>query len=119
MVLEGIVKEGVVRRGWIGVEPADLSAELMETFGVTARRGVLITGVLQNGPAAKAGIRPGDVITQVGTHPIANVSELLSHVAAIKPGTNAEFKVQRKDAALSLTVTAGLRPKPPAMSQQR
>ena len=119
MVLEGIVKEGVVRRGWIGVEPADLSAELMESFGVTARRGVLITGVLQNGPAAKAGIRPGDVITQVGTHPIANVSELLSHVAALKPGANAEFKVQRKDAALSLTVTAGLRPKPPAVPQPR
>jgi len=119
MVLEGIVKEGVVRRGWIGVEPADLSAELRETFGVTAKRGVLITGVLQNGPAAKAGIRPGDVIVQVGTHPIANVSELLSNVAALKPGANAEFTVQRKDAALSLTVMAGLRPKPPVMPQQR
>ena len=119
MVLEGIVKEGVVRRGWIGVEPSDLSAELRETFGVTAKRGVLITGVLQNGPAAKAGIRPGDVITQVGTHTIANVSELLSHVAALKPGANAEFTVQRKDAALSLTVMAGLRPKPPVMPQQR
>jgi serine protease DegQ len=119
MVLEGIVKEGVVRRGWIGVEPSDLSAELRETFGVTAKRGVLITGVLQNGPAAKAGIRPGDVIVQVGTHPIANVSELLSHVAALKPGANAEFTVQRKDAALSLTVMAGLRPKPPVMPQQR
>jgi Do/DeqQ family serine protease len=119
LVLEGIVKEGVVRRGWIGVEPVDLSPEAMQTFGVTARRGVLITGVLQNGPAAKAGIRPGDVITQVGPHPIANVSELLSNVAALKPGADAQFKVQRKDAALSLTVTAGLRPKPPVVSQQR
>jgi S1-C subfamily serine protease len=109
----------VVRRGWIGVEPVDLSPEAMQTFGVTARRGVLITGVLQNGPAAKAGIRPGDVITQVGPHPIANVSELLSNVAALKPGADAQFKVQRKDAALSLTVTAGLRPKPPVVSQQR
>jgi len=42
-VLEGIVKEGVVRRGWIGVEPADLAPDLMETFGVKARSGVLIT----------------------------------------------------------------------------
>src|SRR5829696_8238279 len=65
-VLEGIVKDGVVTRGWIGVEPADLSPELMETFGVKARRGVLITGVLQNGPAAQAGVRPGDVVVQVG-----------------------------------------------------
>jgi serine protease DegQ len=65
LVLEGIVKDGVVTRGWIGVEPADLSPELMETFGVKAKKGVLITGVLQNGPAAQAGVKPGDVVVQV------------------------------------------------------
>src|SRR3569832_51411 len=59
LVLEGIVRDGVVRRGWIGVEPADLSPELVDTFGVKAKRGVLITGVLQNGPAARAGVKPG------------------------------------------------------------
>jgi len=114
LVLEGIVKDGVVRRGWIGVEPADLSPELMETFGVKAKRGVLITGVLQNGPAAQAGIRPGDVIVQVGGKDVGNVSELLSNVAALKPGTGAPFKVQRRDDPLDLNVTPGLRPKPPA-----
>lgn len=119
LVLEGIVKEGVVRRGWIGVEPADLSPELVETFGVKTRRGVLITGVLQNGPAARAGVRPGDVITEAGGKPIASVSELLSSVAALKPGTAAEFRLQRKDATLSVTVTAGLRPKPQAVPRQR
>ncbi|HSW19355.1 MAG TPA: trypsin-like peptidase domain-containing protein [Ramlibacter sp.] len=112
LVLEGIVKEGVVRRGWIGVEPADLSPELMETFGVKARKGVLITGVLQNGPAAQAGIRPGDVILAVSGNGIANVSELLSSVAALKPGTATPFKVQRRDQAMELNVTPGLRPKP-------
>ena len=118
LVLEGIVKEGVVRRGWIGVEPADLSPELMETFGVKVRKGVLITGVLQNGPAAKAGIRPGDVITDVGGQPIANVSELLTSVAGLKPGTATEFKLRRRDSALTLTVTTGLRPKPPVQPQR-
>ncbi len=113
-VLEGIVKEGVVRRGWIGVEPADLSPELAETFGVKARKGVLITGVLQNGPAAKAGIRPGDVITDVGGRNVANVPELLTQVAALKPGQAVEFKLQRRDAGVSVSVTPGLRPKPPA-----
>jgi Do/DeqQ family serine protease len=110
-VLESIVKEGVVKRGWIGVEPADLSPELMETFGVRAKAGVLITGVLQNGPAAQAGIRPGDVIVQVGDKPIANVSELLTDVAALKPGAPAKFRVQRREEAVDLTVTPGLRPK--------
>jgi Do/DeqQ family serine protease len=110
-VLEGIVKEGVVKRGWIGVEPADLSPELMETFGVRAKSGVLITGVLQNGPAAQAGIRPGDVITQVADKSIANVSELLTYVAALKPGQAAKFHVQRRDDGMDLTVTPGLRPR--------
>jgi len=119
LVLEGIVKDGVVRRGWIGVEPADLSPELMETFGVKAKRGVLITGVLQNGPAAQAGIRPGDVIVEVAGKQIANVSELLSNVAALKPGTPSKFRMLRREEALELTVTPGLRPKPPKLPQQR
>jgi serine protease DegQ len=93
LVLDGIVKDGVVKRGWIGVEPADLSPELMQTFGVKARHGVLITGVLQNGPAAQSGIRPGDVIVQVAGKDIANVSELLTNVAALKPGTPTKFRV--------------------------
>ena len=118
LVLDGIVKDGVVRRGWIGVEPADLSPELMETFGVKAKRGVLITGVLQNGPAAQAGVRPGDVIVEVAGKEIANVSELLSSVAALKPGTPSKFKVLRRDDAEDLNVTPGLRPKPTRSPQQ-
>jgi len=112
LVLEGIVKDGVVRRGWIGVEPAELSPELMETFGVKAKKGVLITGVLQNGPAAQAGIRPGDVIVEVAGKEVANVSELLSNVAALKPGTAAPVKLQRRGDDVELNVTPGLRPKP-------
>ena len=113
-VLEGIVKDGVVRRGWIGVEPAELSPDLMETFGVKARRGVLITGVLQNGPAAQAGVRPGDVITEVAGKSVANVSELMTNVAALKPGTAAPFRLQRREDEVQVSVTPGLRPKPPS-----
>ncbi|MES3002657.1 MAG: trypsin-like peptidase domain-containing protein [Pseudomonadota bacterium] len=119
LVLEGIVKDGVVRRGWIGVEPAELSPELMDTFGVKAKRGVLITGVLQNGPAAQAGIRPGDVIVEVAGKQIANVSELLSGVAALKPGDPSKFKLLRRDDSVDVNVTPGLRPKPSRPAQQR
>jgi Do/DeqQ family serine protease len=117
-VLEGIVKEGGVRRGWIGVEPADLSPELMETFGVKAKSGVLITGVLQNGPAAQAGIRPGDVIVDVGDKPVANTSELMTKVAALKPGVPAKFRVQRRDENVELTVTPALRQSQRARQQR-
>jgi Do/DeqQ family serine protease len=110
-VLEDIVKAGKVTRGWIGVEPNDLSPELAETFGVKASAGVIITGVLQNGPAAKAGVRPGDVITSVGDKSIGNVQELLTAVAGLKPGNAARFALQRGGDKLELDVTPGLRPR--------
>mgnify|MGYP000043454744 CR=1 FL=1 len=111
-VMEGIVKDGRVTRGWIGVEPNELSPELMETFGVKAKAGVLITGVLQNGPAAVAGVRPGDVIVAVAGNPVNTVAQLLGKVASLPPGTAAKFEVQRLESKLSLDVTPGVRPKP-------
>ena len=119
LVLEGIVKDGQVTRGWIGVEPNELSPELAETFGVRAERGIIITGVLQNGPAAQAGLRPGDVILSVGGKDIGNVAELLSSVAALKPGTASSFALQRGAQKLELDVTPGTRPRSPARAQQR
>ena len=113
-VLESIVKDGQVTRGWIGVEPNDLSAELAETFEVKTKEGVIITGVLQNGPAAKAGIRPGDVIVAIGGKPVTNVTQLLASVSALKPGTATAFSIERKNKAVSMEVTPGLRPKPKA-----
>ena len=112
MVLEGLVKDGQVTRGWIGVEPNELSNELAETFGVKARQGVIITGVLQNGPAAQAGIRPGDVITSVAGLDVGNVSELLSRVAGLKPGQASKFSLQRQNEKMELDVTPGVRPRP-------
>ncbi len=111
LVLDGIVKDGQVTRGWIGVEPNELSPELAATFGVRATEGVIITGVLQDGPAARAGIRPGDVIVRVGDKPTENVSALLTAVAALKPGEPAAFQVQRGDAQLELNVVPGTRPR--------
>ena len=111
MVLEGIVKDGQVTRGWIGVEPNELTPELAQTFGVAAQQGVIITGVLQNGPAALAGMKPGDVVTKIGDMPVHNVAELLSQVAALKPGTTAIFEVQRTNGKSSVQVTPDVRPK--------
>jgi serine protease DegQ len=120
-VMEGIVKDGVVTRGWIGVEPQELTAELAETFNLKmangSTEGVIITGVLQNGPAALAGIKPGDVITAVAGKNVASVSELLSQVAALKPGSAAKFAVRRADKTLDLDVSPGVRPRPKLQKQ--
>ncbi len=111
-VLEGIIQDGQITRGWIGVEPNDLTPELAQTFGVNETRGVIITGVLQNGPAAKAGIRPGDVIVRIADQPVSDVSQLLARVAALKPGVPARFAVERKGQPLVVEVSPGVRPKP-------
>ncbi|MBB1072917.1 trypsin-like peptidase domain-containing protein [Rhodoferax sp. 4810] len=116
MVLEGIVKDGQVTRGWIGVEPNELTPELAQTFGVQAEHGVIITGVLQNGPAAQGGMKPGDVVTEVASQKVHNVAELLSLVAALKPGEAQAFDVQRADGKTTLQIAPGIRPRP---QQQR
>ena len=111
-VLESIVKDGVVTRGWIGVEPQELNAELMETFNIKSASGVIITGVLQNGPAGQAGIKPGDVITAVGGQAVGNVTELLGAVAALKPGVAASLSVQRAGKTTDISVTPAKRQRP-------
>ena len=116
LVLEGIVKDGQVTRGWIGVEPQELNTELAETFNIKPAAlkngGVIITGVLQNGPAAQAGIQPGDVITAVNGKSVSNVSQLLTAVAALKPGTPAPLTVLRQDRQTDIAVTPGKRQRP-------
>ena len=111
-VLDGIVKDGQVTRGWIGVEPNNLSAELAETFDVKTKDGVIITGVLRNGPAAEGGVRPGDVIVKIADQSVKDVGQLLAMVAALKPQVAARFTVVRKGEVLDLEITPGVRPKP-------
>ena len=109
-VLEGLVRDGQVTRGWIGVEPVELNSDLAETFGIKQTEGVIITGVLQNGPAFKAGLKPGDVLLAVGEKDVHNVSELLTLIAAQTPGTAVKMRIKRRDADLSLEVTPAQRP---------
>jgi S1-C subfamily serine protease len=110
-VLEGILRDGQVTRGWVGVEPNELTPELAETFGLKDTEGVIITGVLQNAPAAKAGLRPGDVLVRVAGEPVRHVGELLTRIAALPPGVPAKIDVMRRNQALTLEVTPSQRPK--------
>ncbi len=110
-VLEGIVKDGLVTRGWIGVEPTELTPELAQTFNVNRQEGVIITGVLQTGPAFKAGVRPGDMLLAVNDHKVQNVAELLAQVSLLKPGVDAQLKILRKEQEQLLSVTPLQRPK--------
>jgi serine protease DegQ len=112
-VLEGIVRDGQVVRGWVGIEPVELTAELAETFGLPKQsEGVIVTGVLQNGPAANAGLRSGDLLLKVAGQPVKNVGELLTQIASLTPGKAAKLEVMRRNQTLTLDVTPAQRPKP-------
>jgi Do/DeqQ family serine protease len=111
-VLEGIVRNGQVVRGWVGIEPMELTAELAETFGLKQTEGVIVTAVLQNGPAANAGLRPGDLLLKVAGQPVKNVGELLTQIASLTPGKPAKLDVVRRNQTLTLDVTPAQRPKP-------
>ena len=106
-VMEQIIAGGEVRRGWIGVELREITSELAESLALEARNGVLITGVLQDGPAARAGVRPGDVLVQVADRPVRATSDLFAAVAALAPGSTAPLVVQRGRETLRLKVQVG------------
>jgi serine protease DegQ len=112
MVLEQIVKNGNVTRGWIGVEVQELTPQAAESFRLGATRGALIAGVLRGGPADKAGVKPGDVLYEIEGRPVPDPASMLNVVAALAPGASAHMKLKRKGQDVDADVTVGRRPKP-------
>jgi Do/DeqQ family serine protease len=110
-VMEALIRDGSVTRGWIGVEPRDLTPEIAQNLSLPVKSGVLITGVVAEGPASEGGLRPGDVVVRVGSKPVTNTVQLLSAVSALKPKTRAVIGVQRGERALELNVTVAQRPR--------
>ena len=116
-VMDGLIKDGQVTRGWIGVEPRDLTPEIAQTLNLPIKQGVLITGVLQSGPASTGGLKPGDVVVKIAGVPVANTSQLLNAVAALKPQAVAVIGVQRGARVLDVNVTVAQRPKAKPLRQ--
>ena len=108
--LQDIVQNGRVVRGWIGVESTALTPELAENLGAASAQGVIITGVLNGGPAARAGMRPGDVVTRINGQPIRTVAELRAGITALRPGTAATFTALRQGQNVEMQLVPGLRP---------
>jgi serine protease DegQ len=112
-VLESIITTGTVTRGWIGVEPQDVTPEIAESFGLEQKSGAIVAGVLKNGPADRAGVKPGDILVSVNGQEITDTTRLLNVIAQIKPGTAAKVHLVRKGREIDLDVTIGKRPPPP------
>ena len=116
-VMEAILTNGSVARGWIGVEPQNLSKELAESLGLpSSTEGVVLSGVLEGGPAARGGVKPGDVLIAVNGNTTKDVRQLLNQIAQIGPGNEANLKILRKDKELELKIQTGKRPKPKTLN---
>jgi len=116
-IMEQIIRQGGVTRGWLGIEAQDITPELAESFKLKEARGALIAGIMRGGPADKAGIKPGDVLLEINGRVVMDSSAMLNMVAALKPEHPATLKVARNQKELNLPVVIGKRPK--AQGQQQ
>jgi serine protease DegQ len=110
-VMDSIIKTGQVVRGWIGVEPQNITPELAESFNLTKKSGTIIAGILKGGPADKAGMKPGDILIAVEGKPLTDTTDMLNMIAQLTPGSKARMTVLRRNQEQSLDVTVGKRPK--------
>ena len=98
---------GKVSRGWIGVQIQPVTAELADNLGLKAPEGALVSDPQDNGPAAKAGILAGDVITKVNGAPVKDAKDLARQIGAMAPGATAKLTVWRKGEEKTFSIALG------------
>jgi serine protease DegQ len=110
-VMDQIIANGSVTRGFIGIEPQEITPDLAESFKLPKDQGVLIAGVVRSGPADKAGIKPGDVLIEVEGAPVRDAAGMLNLIAQLVPGNQGRLKIVRQGQPMDVNVTVGKRPK--------
>ena len=103
-VMEQLLTQGRVTRGWLGVSIQSLTAELARKFGVREGEGVLVNEVFEKDPAAAAGIKPGDILTHIDGTLIDTPSRLSRVVAGLPPGATTKVEIIRDQQRLVLDV---------------
>lgn len=111
-ILDELVTQGRVIRGWLGVEVQEINQDLAASFGLTAPRGVIIASVVPGGPADRAGLRAGDVLLSVDGRPILDPRQTMSDIAEVSPGTELPVTVVREGERVKATLEVGERPTP-------
>lgn len=111
-ILNELVTQGRVIRGWLGIEAQALSRELAASFGLRTPQGVIVAGVVSEGPAAKAGLQPGDVLLSIDGQAILDARATMSDIASIPPGTSLPLTIVRSGERIEMTLEVGERPVP-------
>lgn len=106
-VISALKADGHVKRGWMGVNIQTLSPELAQGFGLDEPKGALVAGVLDGGPAARAGVEVGDIILRFDDHEIKTMRDLPRAVAATKAGRDVDVAVLRAGKPITITLSVG------------
>ncbi len=106
-VIEQLRKTGKVVRGWLGVAVQPIRPAMEQALGLGSTKGALIASVAKDSPAAKAGLKPGDVITAFGDRPIRQTHDLTWAVALTPPGKEVPVTVDRDGKNVTVKVTVG------------
>jgi serine protease Do len=118
-IIETLMKGGTIARGYIGVSIAGgVNDDAAAALGIPKNQGDIITRVEADGPAARAGIRVGDVVTRINGQPVTPDDTLTRLVAAVRPGATARFDILRDNRPLSVNVTVAKRPSEEQLAQQ-
>ncbi len=112
-VMEEIIRTGQVERGWLGIEPQDLTPELARSFRLSNNTGVIIAGVMRDGPAGRGGLRVGDIVRSIDGNDVQNTTSMLAMIALLPPGQEVIVTVLRNGRQMNLKVKIGLRPQRP------
>jgi serine protease DegQ len=113
-VMEQIIQNGAVTRGWVGIAVQELTPELAESFKLKDTMGVLIAEVVRGSPADKAGIKAGDILVSIDGKPLADSTAMLETISALPPGKEAALLLLRNQSEIVIQVKVGKRPKPKA-----
>ncbi|MDO5056477.1 MAG: trypsin-like peptidase domain-containing protein [Lautropia sp.] len=113
-VMNQIIANGRVIRGYIGVEPQDLTPELSEALQLPPQqKGAIIAGVMRNGPAEEAGVHASDILVAIDRTRIDDTTQMLNTIARLTPGTRISFRFLRDGQEIELPITIGTRPASP------
>ena len=109
-VMTQIIENGHVVRGWLGIEAQDMTPLLAKTYGLSYRPGMLIGGVMLEGPAGKAGLVPSDIVVSINGETIGETSEAMKTISEQQPGSVITLTGYRKDVPFNLEVKIMQRP---------